>query len=513
MKRRGYDLTPYLAIFAGRKIGTAEDSLKFRVDFDRTIKDLYRDIYFATISKKLAAANLKFLSEPYGGPWIVEEVMPYVHNVMTEFFTDKGAFAPYQFEITVGALRKDGKNLIESEAFTGRPQYSRWTETPAWLKPVGDAAYCAGSNRFIIHRFVHQPWDDKYKPGATMGVWGSHYDRTQTWWEPAKAMVKYWQRCQALLQWGNISEPEDDFKTTDMDSGLLIKQIHRNLGKTDIYFVANLTKNAGKATCSFSITGKQPELWDPVTGSMRDLPDFRESATETSIQLLFDDAQSFFIVFRKKSHGKPSGASDNFPAINEIKTIEGPWQVTFDPAWGGPEKPVSFDKLEDWIIRPEPGIKYYSGAATYRTSFDLPLVTRTGRKTDYFIDLGIVNHIAKVKLNGKDLGVIWTAPWGINVPDNLLNKTGNNLEIEVTNVWVNRLVGDEQEPPDAEWSPAHYGTETGTYLKKFPEWFVKKQPRPSGGRYCFTTWNYFTKDSPLVSSGLLGPVKLQRLLQ
>jgi len=131
--------------------------------------------------------------------------MPYVDNVMTEFFTDNGVFSPYQFEITVEALRKDGKNLIESEAFTGRPPYSRWTETPAWLKPVGDAAYCAGSNRFIVHRFVHQPWDDKYRPGATMGLWGTHFDRTQTWWEPSKAMVKYWQRCQALLQWGNIS--------------------------------------------------------------------------------------------------------------------------------------------------------------------------------------------------------------------------------------------------------------------------------------------------------------------
>ena len=510
LKRRGYDLTPYLPIFAGRKIGSAEDSLKFRNDFNRTIKDLYRDVYFASVSKKLAAANLKFLSEPYGGPWNVDEVMPYVHNVMTEFFTDKGAFAPYQFETTVEALRKDGKNLIESEAFTGRPQYSRWTETPAWLKPVGDAAYCAGSNRFIIHRFVHQPWDDKYKPGATMGVWGTHYDRTQTWWEPAKATVKYWQRCQTLLQWGSILQTENDFKTPDIDSGLVIKHIHRNLDKTDIYFVANLTHNTGKATCSFKITGKQPELWDPVTGSMRYLPDFTESGPETSIPLLFDDARSFFIVFRKKSHGKPSGIKANFAAKNEIKKIEGPWQVTFDPVWGGPEKPVTFNKLEDWISRPEPGIKYYSGTATYRTSFDLPSETKITRKPEFSLDLGIVNHIARVKLNGQDLGVVWTAPWDVSIPGRLLSKTGNDLEIEVTNVWVNRLVGDEQEPPDSEWAPAHYGPETGTYMKEFPEWFVKKQPRPSAGRYCFTTWNYFTKDSPLVSSGLLGPVKILR---
>jgi len=508
LKRRGYDLIPFLAIFAGRKIGTAEDSLKFRNDFERTIKDLYRDIYFKTISEKLAAANLKFLSEPYGGPWVVEEVMPYVDNVMTEFFTDNGVFSPYQFEITVEALRKDGKNLIESEAFTGRPPYSRWTETPAWLKPVGDAAYCAGSNRFIVHRFVHQPWDDKYRPGATMGLWGTHFDRTQTWWEPSKAMVKYWQRCQALLQWGNISRSEDDLNTADMDSGLIIKHIHRNLGNTDIYFVANLSHNTGKATCSFGITGKQPELWDPVTGSMRDLPDFRESSAETSIPLFFDDAQSFFIAFRKKSHGKSSGAETNFPSINGSMIIEGPWQVTFDPAWGGPEKPVTFNKLEDWISRPEAGIRYYSGTATYRTSFDLPADTKISRKHEFSLDAGTVKHIAGIRLNGHDLGVIWTAPWKINIPGGQLKRTGNNLEIEVTNVWVNRLVGDEQEPPDADWAPSHWGKGTGDYLKEFPGWFVNDQPRPSSQRYCFTTWNYFTRESPLVSSGLLGPVKL-----
>lgn len=233
--RRGYDLIPYLAIFAGGKIGSVKDSLKFRNDFDATIKDLYRDIYFATISKKLSEANLKFLSEPYGGPWRIDEVIPHVDKVMTEFFTDSGKFSPYQFEPTVWAIRKSGKNLIESEAFTGRPAFSRWEETPAWLKPIGDEAFCAGSNRFIIHRFVHQPWDDKYKPAATMGVWGSHFDRTQTWWEQSYAMVKYWQRCQALLQWGKISQNENNPKVTNAGSSLKIRTIHRELGKMHVF--------------------------------------------------------------------------------------------------------------------------------------------------------------------------------------------------------------------------------------------------------------------------------------
>lgn len=92
------------------------------------------------------------------------------------------------------------------------------------------------------------------------------------------------------------------------------------------------------------------------------------------------------------------------------------------------------------------------------------------------------------------------------MPTGLLRERGNVLEVEVANVWANRLIGDEQEPPDCEWRPGHMGH--GGYLKRFPDWFVKNQPRLSKGRYCFTTWNYFTKDSPLVPSGLLGPVRL-----
>jgi hypothetical protein len=102
--------------------------------------------------------------------------------------------------------------------------------------------------------------------------------------------------------------------------------------------------------------------------------------------------------------------------------------------------------------------------------------------------------------------VVWTAPWGVSIPPSLLRERGNVLGVEVANVWANRLIGDEQEPPDCEWRPGHMGH--GGYLKRFPDWFGRNQPRPSKGRFCFTTWNYFTKESPLVSSGLLGPVRL-----
>lgn len=508
--RRGYDLIPYLPVFAGRIVGrNVKDSLIFRKDFDVTIKDLYRDVYFATLSKKLNAANLTFLCEPYGGPWRQNEIMPYVDRVMTEFWTFGGNYSPFELKPTVQALRESGQNIIEAEAFTSDPHDSKWDKSPEWLKPIGDAAFCDGVNRLVIHRFVQQPWDDKYQPGLTMGEWGTHFDRTQTWWKPAKAMVKYWQRCQALLQWGHIEESSpDDFQVEQQLDSITIRHIHRKLDSVDIYFVANVARSAGKAMCSFKIKGRQPELWDPVTGQRRDLPGFTQTNTgRTVIPLAFDKAQSFFIVFRKKitkMATRPESLEQlNFLPENRLYTLQGPWAVQFDPRWGGPKNAVIFDTLQDWTKSAIPGIKYFSGTAVYKHSFKFNLKSVEDQPR-LFLNLGTVKHIARVKLNGQDLGVVWTAPWRIQIPAGLL-KNNNILEIAVTNVWANRLIGDEQEPADCEWLPGH---REGHFLKSFPEWFLKGEQRPSKGRYCFTSWNYFDKHSPLVTSGLLGPVTI-----
>lgn len=491
-KRRGYDLTPFLATFAGRVIGGDAETGKFRGDFNDTILDLYRDAYFTTVRQLLHAAKLEFLCEPYGGPWRQDEIMPKVDRVMTEFWTGGGKYTPYEVDPTIAALRKSGQNIIEAEAFTGAPGDSQWTETPDWAKTIGDAAYCAGINRFILHRFAQQPWDDRYLPGATMGQWGTHFDRTQTWWKPGKALVHYWQRCQALLQWGRIA-PLNFYA-----EGFQVGAIHRQGETADVWFVANLERGAGEAQCAFKVTGRQPELWDPVTGTRRELTDFEDDGDETTLTLEFAPAQSWFVVFRKKGSGAGvQGARRNFPALKPVTEVAGPWEVSFDPKWGGPAA-VKFEQLEDWTKRTEPGIRYYSGTAIYRKTFD--------GATAAWLDLGTVNHIARVRLNSRDLGVVWTAPWRVSIPAGLLKTAGNQLEIEVTNVWRNRLIGDEQEPADCEWLPGHMGN--GGFLKQFPDWFVKGEPRPSKGRYCFTTWNYFTKESPLAASGLLGPVRL-----
>ncbi len=504
-KRRGYDLTRFLPLFAGRRIGNKQDSISFRKDFDATVKDLHRDVYFTTLSEKLKAAHLEFLCEPYGGPWRQDDVMPLVGRVMTEFWTHKGKFSPYELKPTVNALRKSGQNIIEAEAFTGDPSDSKWDETPAWLKPIGDAAFCEGVNRLVLHRFVQQAFDDRYKPGATMGRWGTHFDRTQTWWKPSKAMIQYWQRCQALLQWGNIVLPDkNDFVMADT-SLHDIKYIHRKQNDADIYFVANTDRTAAQTNCTFAVSDRLPELWDAVTGKMRMLPEYTITANGITIPLQFDAAQSCFIVFRKRKKENELIANKNYPSKKEIKTLNAPWTVQFDKQWGGPAKAVSFNSLEDWTANTNPGIKYFSGTAVYTQNFILK-ASDIKNAASLYLELGKVNHIAKVVCNGKDLGIVWTAPWHIQIPKQFL-KTGNNyLQIEVTNVWANRLIGDEQEPEDCEWLPGHLTG--GNSLKEFPDWFLNKQSRPSKNRYCFTTWNYFTKESPLISSGLLGPVRL-----
>ena len=281
-----------------------------------------------------------------------------------------------------------------------------------------------------------------------------------------------------------------------------LRWVHRRDGSTDIYFVANPAAGAVKTTAVFRTDGKRPELWDPLTGQIRALTAFREDGGRASVTLAFEPYQSFFIVFREAGvpavTAAPAAADDGFPAASDIATLSGPWEVSFDPAWGGPEK-VIFEDLDDWSLRPEDGIRYYSGTAVYRKSFDLPQAS-SARDRRVWLDLGTVRAIASVRLNGRDLGVVWCHPWRVDITAAARAK-GNRLEIRVANLWPNRLIGDERQPPDAEYAP-------GGDLARWPDWLLEGKPRPSSGRRTFSTWKHYTAGSPLLPSGLLGPVRL-----
>ncbi|MGD1010342.1 MAG: glycosyl hydrolase [Candidatus Aminicenantales bacterium] len=298
----------------------------------------------------------------------------------------------------------------------------------------------------------------------------------------------------------------------DFEADADLRYSHRRDGDVDIYFVANPDDRALAAECVFRVDGKLPELWDAVTGKIRDLQEFTGSGGLTGVPMRFEPHQSFFVVFRKPAGGaKPSvrasaeglpGCLDrNFSRVEDTGRIEGEWEVVFDPKWGGPER-ITFADLEDWSLRPEEGIKYYSGLATYRKAFDLPgRPAGQGASPRLWLDLGTVKNIARVRLNGNDLGVVWCAPWRVEITGTVKPK-GNRLEVTVANLWPNRLIGDEKLPPDSDYGP-------GGNLARWPEWLEKRLPRPSPGRFTFTTWKHYGKDSPLLPSGLLGPVTIR----
>ena len=179
--------------------------------------------------------------------------------------------------------------------------------------------------------------------------------------------------------------------------------------------------------------------------------------------------------------------------------ISGPWEVQFDPRWGGPEKPVTFAKLEDWSKRTEDGVRYYSGTAVYRKTFVFAKAENSGLKPQTFLDLGQVAVMTEVKLNGQSLGILWKPPFRVDVTDAV--KPGDNvLELKVVNLWINRQIGDEQLPEDSDRNPSGN-------LKSWPQWVQDGKPSPTG-RYTFSSWRLWKKNSPLVESGLLGPVTL-----
>ena len=283
----------------------------------------------------------------------------------------------------------------------------------------------------------------------------------------------------------------EDFKSSGS-----IRYTHRTTNEQDIYFISNRTNRIVLDTCTFRVESGTPELWDPVTGETRLLPEFYYQDECTLIPVKLDKNQSFFILFPKSKKKEKELASgiNNFPEIETISEIEGRWTVSFDPKWGGPEK-IIFDKLEDWSKRPEEGIKYYSGIATYNKSFDFPELDKSKNNAELYLDFGEVKNLAKIRLNGKDLGIIWTSPWRVKITD-VVKAKGNQLEIEVVNLWANRLIGDENMPDD------------GIKDYKWPEWLLEGKPRTSG-RYTFTTHRYYKKDMHLQVSGLLGPVLIQ----
>ena len=171
---------------------------------------------------------------------------------------------------------------------------------------------------------------------------------------------------------------------------------------------------------------------------------------------------------------------------------------------------MTLERLISWPEHPDPGVKYFSGTGTYHKRFQLP-AGFAGKDRGLYLDLGRVAVIAEASLNGHDLGILWKPPFRVDVTDAL--RAGiNELTVKVINLWPNRLIGDDMLPPDADWSryfapgvpvPATHGS----ILERWPQWLLDGKPSPTG-HLTFTSWKLWTKDDPLMESGLLGPVRI-----
>lgn len=653
-QRRGYDPLHYYPVLSGRVVENHELSERFLWDLRLTSQELVIENHAMEAKRYAKKHNMGFSIEPYDmNPTADLELGAIADVPMCEFWS-KG----YGFNSAFSCIEAtsighvNGNSIIAAEAFTADPGEG-WKQYPGVMKNQGDWAFAGGINRFVYHTFQNQFLDDSLRPGATMGPYGVHWDRNQTWWPMVNAYHEYVSRCQYILQqgrtvadilfltpegaphvfnppfsamsgsdtipdrkgynfdgvapgqlysatvdkglilfpegatyrilvlpivktmtpallkkisslvhdgaiivgippvkspslagypgcdaevrqiaeevWGDLHLPQELatshhgkgkiiwgeelennsdnlYPHYDILSGILsemkvvedfqsekeaIRYTHRTSSDWDIYFLSNKTDRSVTTTCRFRSGTADATLWDPITGNRYSVDDITSGNNQTTLSLKFEPYQSYFIVFDKKSNA--AKADSFFKTESIITTLNGAWDVSFNPTFGGPAN-IRFDSLTDWSLHPDEGVKYYSGIATYTKTFDIP-AEAFSENNKFFVDLGEVKNMARVRLNGKEVGVVWTNPWKLDISA-LVKSQHNLLEIEVANLWVNRLIGDELFADD------------GIQQGRWPDWITNREKRTSE-RFTFTTHKHYSADSPLERSGLLGPVTIK----
>ena len=611
-RRRGYDPQPYYPAYGGRIVANEEVTERFLWDLRRTSQELIIENHAGAAKRYAHKHGMQLSCEPYDMNPIADLELAAAADVpMAEFWCEgfgfNTSFAPIE---ATSAAHLIGQCVVPAESFTAGKD--GWRPHPGSMKNQTDWALAMGVNRMLFHTFQHQCLSEDKKPGMTMGMYGVHWDRNQTWWPMAGAYHTYLARCQHLLQQGRtvadvlylipegsphvfrapasalvnpkshlpdrrgyafdacppslflkataedgelvfpggaryrllvlpdyatmtpkllgkvrdlalagvrtvgkapVASPSlQDYPACDdevrrlaaevekklirpsssddnlypryeetaklladmgvapdfvCDSGVL-RHTHRTTEGGEIYFVASRAATSTVSRCTFRTSGRRAELWDALSGRRYRL-DTRPSNGRTEATIACAPHQSWFVVFPRDGEG---GATETLPQVAEAGAdapLSGAWKVTFRPPVGAAFT-VDLPELADWSLQKDERIRYFSGIATYEKTFD---AAGPGRR---WLFLGRVANMARVRLNGHDLGVQWTDPWRVEVTE-FLKPTGNVLEIEVANLWTNRLVGDERRP--------------------------KGTPPVA-----ITTWRHYTDKSPLEPSGLLGPVRL-----
>lgn len=824
-EKNSYDIIKYLPAFTGRVVESSDVTNRFLWDLRRTQGTLMADNYYGKFTELCHRNNIISYIQPYDrGPMEEMQIGARIDINVGEFWQNLSSIFQNNWtmrrtvKLSAAIAHTNGQKVVAAEAFTGEPESAKWQEHPFSLKVQGDRMFTQGLNRMVFHRFAHQPHPTA-RPGMTMGPWGSHFDRTNTWWEQGKEWMTYLSRCQYLLQEGvfvadiayytgedagvytrveknelyptppegldydlvngevlltkakvvdkrlvldsgtsyhvlsiqdfrkmsskllsrivqfqkqgltivgkkplktpgltdddkEFDELLSEFKPGDLDLDTLTKDfsvtsrsgdapitwIHRRIDDTDLYFLANQRRTSEELVCSFRVSGKEPEIWDPVTGKTWSNKFYKVEQSTTTVPVTLGPSGSLFVVFRKQKNDSFSGLTkddvsliqtnpynvarktypdtiNNFTISvlakpeNNIMTstnnfMDGqlPWTdwyavypspgekiygkghstfgmaigrngvAVWENATGKPvfnfavEKPISgwtkvelickdgvpsihingefvkegtksaysvhpatghaylkegasffngdlqtqaesisilngkdivalatgkysvqrpagksittkvmnreaLDLSDDWSIafpvnsgapstlqlsklqslhtHPTDGVRYFSGTCIYSKSVK---GFKKDRKKRYVLDLGAVEVIAEVVVNDQSSGILWTRPFIVDITDRI--KDGDNkLEIRVTTLWPNRLIGDEQQPAVDQYTPGAGGkgfaSLSGGAIVELPEWYKKNSPKPDNGRIAFATWQHYTKDSPLLQSGLVGPVVLR----
>ena len=262
-------------------------------------------------------------------------------------------------------------------------------------------------------------------------------------------------------------QPDFSYTKPASDSKLLF--VHRHLSDGDLYFVNNRQPRAETIDASFRITDKVPESWWADTGRMEPVS-YSSANGRTTVQLALQAVDAVFVVFRKDA--SQSALTVAQPVHESLLTLDGAWELHFPDGQAAPAT-LKVTKLASWTQSGDPGIKYFSGTVSYLHGLKVP-ASWLNKSRRIEIDLGEVKNVAQVWLNGKPLGVLWKAPFRLDITD-ALHSGANQLEVKVTNTWVNRMIGDKQ---------------------------------PGARPYAFATFEPYRADSQLLDSGLLGPVRL-----
>ncbi len=594
-ERYGYDPMPYLPVLGGRVVGNADRSDRFLWDLRRLVADRVARDYVGGLRDLCREHGLRMWLENYGHWGFPSEFLLYggqCDEIGGEFW-ESGDLGRVELRAAASAAHIYGLPVVWAEAFTGGPAF---VNTPRDLKARGDWALCEGANQFVLHVYIHQPWEDR-RPGVN--AWfGTEFNRHNTWFEASRSWIDYLRRCSVLLQAGQpvadvayfigedapkmagtrrpplpagydcddlnadvllnrlrvrdgrfvlpdgteyhllvlprsttlrpavlrrlqelVSEdghllgspPErspslQNFPACDEEVRTLAREIwtrptvldtsdlraalrrldlapdvqapadilwkHRRAAAkdadTDIYFLSNQAATGRTETVSFRVSGRAPEFWWPDTGEIEPDVPFEITGGRSTVTVPFEPRGSVFVVFRRKADGPRPGtyAGSRRSDLPAGTVLEAAWELSL----AGRRLP--FERLVSWTEHADEDVRHFSGEGRYRTTFDNPTPSTAGRT---WLDLGQVEEMATVTLNGRTYPTLWKPPYRLDISD-AVRPGRNDLVVAVVNPWHNRLAGDAA--------------------------------RPAAQRVSWTSREVVPKGAPLQPAGLLGPVRI-----